>query len=101
MASSAADQLKTLWSRLNADRNASRTRKSDPDWVVLQWEPHGVSVIEAHVADRVVVRRVGEVAWGGASNPEDSTASAGSLLKERLAALKIQTRQAAVVVGRD
>ncbi|QDT53223.1 Competence protein A [Caulifigura coniformis] len=101
MASSSADQFKALWARLNADPNAQRARKTEPDWVVVQWEPTGVVIIEAHVGDRVSLKRVAEVSWGGASNPEDSTASAGSLLKDRLAALKISTRQAAVIVGRD
>jgi len=101
MASSPLDQLKSLWSRLNADPNAPRARKADPDWVVLQWEQQGVTIVEAHAGDRVVLKRLADVTWAGASNPEDSTAAAGSLLKERLAALKIQTRQAAVIVGRD
>src|SRR5436190_12528976 len=95
------DQLKSLWTRLNADPNANRARKTEPDWVILQWEQQGVSIVEAQVSDRVVLKRVAELTWGGASNPEDSTASAGSLLKERLAALKINTRQTAVIVGRD
>jgi len=101
MASSTLDQLKALWGRLNADPNAQRARKTEPDWVVLQWEPTGVAIIEAHVGERVGLKRVADVPWGGASNPEDSTASAGSLLKDRLAALKISTRQTAVIVGRD
>jgi hypothetical protein len=95
------DQLKSLWTRLNADPNANRARKTEPDWVILQWEQQGVSIVEAQISDRVVLKRVAELTWGGASNPEDSTASAGSLLKERLAALKINTRQTAVIVGRD
>ncbi len=49
----------------------------------------------------MTLKRVVDLPWGGASNPDDSTASAGSLLKDRLAALKITTRQAAVIVGRD
>ncbi len=101
MADSPVEQLKALWARLNADPNAARSRKYEPDWVILQWDPKGVSIVEGHVGEQVTLKRVAELAWGGASNPEDSTASAGSLLKERLTALKIQTRQAAVIVGRD
>ena len=101
MAASTVDQLKALWSRLNADPNATKARKAEPDWLVLQWEPHGVTIVEAHVGDRITLKHVADLAWGGASNPDDSTVSAGSLLKERLAALKISTRQTAVIVGRD
>jgi len=101
MSASTLDQLKSLWARLNSDPNAQRARKFDPDWVVLQWEPQGLVIVEATVGDRVALKHVGELSWGGASNPEDSTASAGSMLKDRLAALKISTRQTAVIVGRD
>src|SRR5262245_575805 len=98
MPASTVDQLKALWARLNADPNAQRARKLEPDWVVLQWEAHGVVIVEATVGDRVTLKHVAEVPWGGASNPEDSVASAGSLLRERLAALKISTKQTAVIV---
>src|SRR3954468_20277444 len=101
MAASTVDQLKALWAKLNADPNAQKVRKADPDWLVLQWEPQGLTIVEANVGERITLKHVADLAWGGASNPDDSTVSAGSLLKERLAALKISTRQTAVIVGRD
>ena len=98
---SPVDQLKALWARLNADPNAARPKSTNPDWLVLQWEPQGLSIVEANVGDQVTLKRVVELPWGGASNPEDSTASAGSLLRERLAGWKIGTKQTAVILGRD
>ncbi len=50
MPGTTAEQLKALWSRLNADPNAAQKRKLEPDWVVLQWEPHGVTIVDATVA---------------------------------------------------
>src|SRR3954465_5321276 len=99
MADSTGDQLKALWARLNANPDAAAARKkTDPDWLIIQWEQPGLQIIEATVGTTVTRMPIVELPGGGASNPEVSVAWAASLLRDRLAAQKISTKQTAVIV---
>lgn len=94
-------RLKALWARLNADPTAARKKTTAPNWVAIQWEEQGVTVVEAHLTGTVEVRRIFDVTWPALGDPETSPVQAGAALKRELASRSISTTQAVVVVSRD
>jgi Tfp pilus assembly PilM family ATPase len=93
--------IKALWARLNASPTTARKKSYAPNWVAIQWEEKGATVVDAEITGSVEVRRIVNVTWPALGDPETSPSQAGAALKRELASHSISTTQAVVVVSRD
>lgn len=93
--------LRALWNRLNSDPTATRKKPTSPNWLAIQWEEQGVTIVEARLGTGVEVRRIIEMTWPAAADPGDSPSQAGHALRKELAAHSISSTQAVVIVSRE